>query len=161
MRRLPSFNLKGFFYRYGSSSNLCKGRISFCTWCPPKLSILICLQLTLFHSVYSSFYSSNYHPLLYLVFDTVLFNIDQVLPTTPLLMYLSRLQLVQQKDWLIYSGGFDRSGEFCYYFYISNKLDQIVNLPTCVPDWWFSLPLFWLYDYLLIGFALQWRSGEF
>lgn len=58
---------------------------------PQKLGILICLRLALFHSVYSSFYSNNYHPLLYLVFDAVLFNIDQVLPTTPLLMYLSRL----------------------------------------------------------------------
>ena len=41
---------------------------------------------------------------------------------------------VHHKDWLIYSSGTDRSGEFCYNFSISNDLTQIVNFPTWIPD---------------------------
>ena len=36
---------------------------------------------------------------------------------------------VHHKDWLTYSGGTDRPGEFCYNFSISNDLTQIVNFP--------------------------------
>ena len=41
---------------------------------------------------------------------------------------------VDHKDWLTYSGGTDRSGELCYNFSISNKLTQMVNFPTRIPD---------------------------
>ena len=41
---------------------------------------------------------------------------------------------VHHKDWLIYSGGTDRSGELCYSFSISNDLTQMVNFPTRIPD---------------------------
>ena len=34
---------------------------------------------------------------------------------------------VHHKDWLIYSGGTDRPGNFS----ISNDLTQLVNFPTC------------------------------
>ena len=33
-----------------------------------------------------------------------------------------------------YSGGTDRPGELCYNFSISNKLTQIVNFPSWIPD---------------------------
>ena len=45
-------------------------------------------------------------------------------------MYLS----VHHKDWLTYSGGTDRLGEFCYNFSISNDLTQMVNFPAGIPD---------------------------
>ena len=38
------------------------------------------------------------------------------------------------KDWLTYSCGIDRPGEFCYNFSISNDLTQMVNFPTRIPD---------------------------
>ena len=41
---------------------------------------------------------------------------------------------IHNKDWLIYSGGTDRTGELCYNFSISNGLPQIVNFPTRIPD---------------------------
>ena len=41
---------------------------------------------------------------------------------------------VRHKDLLTYSGGTDRSCEFCYNFSISNNLTQIVNFPTWSPD---------------------------
>ena len=45
-------------------------------------------------------------------------------------MYLSD----HHKDWLTYSGGTDRLGEFCYNFSISNDLTKMVNFPTGIPD---------------------------
>ena len=41
---------------------------------------------------------------------------------------------IHHKDWLIYSGGTDTSGELCYNFSISNDLIQMVNFPTRIPD---------------------------
>ena len=41
---------------------------------------------------------------------------------------------VHHKDWLTYSSGTDRPGEFCHIFCISNDLTQIVNFPTRIPD---------------------------
>ena len=41
---------------------------------------------------------------------------------------------VDHKDWLTYSGGTDRPGEFSYNFSILNDLTQIVNFPTRIPD---------------------------
>ena len=38
------------------------------------------------------------------------------------------------KDWLIYSGRTDRSGEFCYNFFISKNLTQMIKFPTWIPD---------------------------
>ena len=39
---------------------------------------------------------------------------------------------IHHMDWLVYSRGTDRSGEFCYNF--SYKLTQMVNFPTWIPD---------------------------
>ena len=41
---------------------------------------------------------------------------------------------IHHKDWLTYSGGTYRPGEFCYNFSISNDLTQIVNFLTWIPD---------------------------
>ena len=39
---------------------------------------------------------------------------------------------IHHKDWLTYSGGTDRSGEFCYNCSISNDFTQMVNFPTWI-----------------------------
>ena len=41
---------------------------------------------------------------------------------------------IHHKDWLIYFGGTDRTGELCYNFSISNDLIQMVNFPTRISD---------------------------
>ena len=41
---------------------------------------------------------------------------------------------IHYKNWLIYSGGNDRSGELSYNFFVSNNLTQMVNFPTQIPD---------------------------
>ena len=41
---------------------------------------------------------------------------------------------VHHKDWLTYSAGTDRPGELCYNFSISKDLNQMVNVPTRIPD---------------------------
>ena len=38
------------------------------------------------------------------------------------------------RDWIIYSGGTNRSGELCYNFSITNNLTQMVDFPTWIPD---------------------------
>ena len=49
-------------------------------------------------------------------------------------MFVSGDFNAHHKDWLIYSGGTDRSGELWYNFSISNDLIQIINFPTWIPD---------------------------
>ena len=63
--------------------------------------------------------------LLCTVFDSISFNIDEVL--------FGDFN-VHHKDWLTYSGCTDRLGELCYNFSISNDGTQIVNFPTWIPD---------------------------
>ena len=41
---------------------------------------------------------------------------------------------VHHEDWLAYSGGTDRPGEFFYNCSILNDLSQLVNFPTRIPD---------------------------
>ena len=41
---------------------------------------------------------------------------------------------VHHKNWLTYSGGTNRPGEFCYNFSISNDLIQILYFPTRISD---------------------------
>ena len=61
---------------------------------------------------------------------------------------------VHHKDWLIYSGGTDRSGELCYSFYISYDITQVVNFPT-----WITVLAFWISLFLLgLAFVLEWFS---
>ena len=53
--------------------------------------------------------------------------------STHLLMCLSLETLINvyHKDWLTYSGGTDRPGEFCYNF---SDLTQMIISPTRIPD---------------------------
>ena len=66
-----------------------------------------------------------------MVFDTVSFNIVEVLKISPSanVFVLGNLSLYH-KDLLIYTGRTDRPGELCYNFSISNDLTQMFNFPT-------------------------------
>ena len=55
-------------------------------------------------------------------------------------MFVFRDFNIHHKDWLTYSCGTDRPAELCYNFSISNKLTQIVNFPTGIPDCDFHSP---------------------
>ena len=57
---------------------------------------------------------------------------------------------VHHKDWLMYSGGTDRSGELCYNFSTSNYLTKMVNFPTRIPGCDSHSPA--------LVFVLQWLS---
>ena len=68
------------------------------------------------------------------VFDSILSNIDKVLLINPSANVFAFGDFNNHKEWLLYSGGIDRSGELCYNFSISNDLTQMVNFPTRIPD---------------------------
>ena len=48
-----------------------------------------------------------------MVFDVLSSNIDEVLSSTHLLMWLSGVFNIYHKDWVTYSGETDRPGELC------------------------------------------------
>ena len=96
----------------------------------------LCFRLALLHSV-SYFFFLNQSPSssLYMVFDSVSSNTDEVLSINPSANVLVFGDFnIHHKDWLTYSGGTDRPGELCYNFSISNDLTQILNFPTWIPD---------------------------
>ena len=73
------------------------------------------------------------------VFDSISSNIAEVLSINPATnVFVFEDFNVHHKDWLTYSGGTDRPGEFCHNFsyviIISNDLTQMVNSPTHIPD---------------------------
>ena len=68
-------------------------------------------------------------------FDSVSSNIDKV-PSINLSanVFVFGDLNIHHKDWLIYSGGTDRTSELCYNFSILNELTQMVNFPTWIHD---------------------------
>ena len=69
------------------------------------------------------------------IFDSISSIIDEVLSINPSAnAFVLGDFNIHHRDWLTYSGGTDRPGELCYNFSISNKLSQIVNFPTRIPD---------------------------
>ena len=95
----------------------------------------LCFRLALLHSVsYWLFLSQSPSSSLCTVFDSVLSNIAEVLSINQSVnVFVFGDFNVHHKDWLTYSGGTDRSGEFCYNFSISNDVTQIVNFRTQIP----------------------------
>ena len=95
----------------------------------------LCFRLALLHSVsYFLFLSQSPSSSLCTVFDSVLSNIAEVLSINQSVnAFVFGDFNVHHKDWLTYSGGTDRSGEFCYNFSISNDVTQIVNFRTQIP----------------------------
>ena len=62
-------------------------------------------------------------------------NIDEVLSINPYAnVFVFEDFDVHHKDWLTYSGGTDTPSEFCYNFFISNDLTQMVNFPIGIHD---------------------------
>ena len=102
-----------------------KEELFFCTGL-----ISLCFRLDLLHSVSSFFFlyqspSSSLCP----IFDSISFNIDEVLWINPSAnVFIFGDFNVHHKDGLIYSRGTDKSGELSY------DLTQMVNLPTQMPD---------------------------
>ena len=69
------------------------------------------------------------------VFDSVSYNIDEVLSIKPPAnAFVFGDFNIHHKDWITNSGGTDGSDELCYNFSISNDLTQMVNFPTWIPD---------------------------
>ena len=97
----------------------------------------LCFQLALLHAVSYYFFLYQSPSLsLCMVFDSVSSNIDQLLSINPSAnAFVLGDFKVHHKDWVTYSGGTDRPGDLCYNFSISNKLTQIANFPTRIPDY--------------------------
>ena len=93
-------------------------------------SLVLLLSVSYFFFLYQSASLS-----LCMVFDSISSNIDEVLPMNPSANVFVFWDFnIHHKDWLIYSGGTDRSDELCYNFCISNNLTQIVNFFAWIPD---------------------------
>ena len=135
---LPSFNPKRFYYSMHGLEVYVKEGFPF-AW---DLSLensadsYLCFRLALLHSVSYFFFLYRSPPSsLCTVFYSVSSNIVEVLPINPSAnVFVFGDFNVHHKDWLIYSGGNDRSDELCYNFSISNNLAQIVNFTTRIAD---------------------------
>ena len=98
----------------------------------------LCFTLALLHSVPYFFFLYRSPSLSFCtVFDSISSNIDEVLSINPSVNVFVfgdfNIHLIHRKDWLTYSGGTDRPGEFCCTFSISNGLAKMVNLLTQIP----------------------------
>ena len=72
----------------------------------------------------------------WMVFDSILSNIDAVLLINPSAnVFVFRDFNIHHKDSLTYSGRADRYCELCYSFSLSNDLTQMVSFPTQIPDY--------------------------
>ena len=89
----------------------------------------ICFRLALVHSVsYFFFLHRSPSSSSCMVFDSIASNIVEVLSINPSAnVFVFGDFNVHHKDWLIYSGGTDRPGEFCHNFSTSNDLIQMVS----------------------------------
>ena len=78
----------------------------------------VCFGLTLFHSVsYFFFMDQSPSSSLCIIFDSISYNIDEVLLINPSAnVFVFGDFNVHHKDWLTYFDGTDRPGELCYNF---------------------------------------------
>ena len=121
----------------------------------------LCFQLALLHSVYYFvFVYQSPSSSLFMVFDSVSSNINEVLSINPSAnVFVFGDFNIHHKDWLTYSGGTDRTGELCYNFSISNDLTQMLTFLLGSQTVIFTVLLFWIYLFLLtLVFVLQWFS---
>ena len=136
--RLSSFNPKGFYYSYILSCSLCEGRTSFAQEFSLENSAdsYLCFWLSLLHSE-SYFFFLYQSPSLSLCvfFGSISSNRDEVLLINPSAdAFVFGDINIHHKDWRSYSAGTNRSGKFCFNFFISNGLTQMVWFPTWIPD---------------------------
>ena len=80
-----------------------------------------------------------------MVFDSISYNIDEVLSINPSAVFVFGDFNVHHKDWLTYSGGTDRLGELCYNFSISNDITQMVTFLLGSQTVILIVLLFWVY----------------
>ena len=85
------------------------------------------------------------------VFDSISFNIDEVLS---IFGYFND----HRKDWLTYSCGTDRTGELSHNFSISNNGTQMVNFPSRIPNCDSHSPVLLNVFLQTLVFVLQWLS---
>ena len=82
-------------------------------------------RLAFLHSGSYFFFLYQSPSSLWMVFDSISSNMDEVLSINPSAnVFVFGDFNIHHKDWLICSGGTDRSGELCYNFSISNDLTQ-------------------------------------
>ena len=94
-----------------------------------------------------------------MVFDSILFNIDEVLSiSSSANVFVFGDFNIHHKDWLTYSSGTDRPGERCYNFSISNDLTQMFNFPNHIPDCVSHSPALLDLFLLTLVLVLQWLS---
>ena len=67
-------------------------------------------------------------------FDSVSYNIDEVLSINQSAVFVFGDFNVHHKDWLTDSGETDRPSEIYYNFCILNDLTKMVDFPTWIPD---------------------------
>ena len=71
---------------------------------------------------------------LYAQILTLSSNIDEVFSINPSAnVFVFENFNIDYKDWLTFSGGTDRLGEFCYNVSVWNDLNQMVIFFTCIP----------------------------
>ena len=93
----------------------------------------LCFRLALLHSVsYFIFFYQSPSLSLCMVFGSISCSIDEIFLINPSAnVFVFGDFNVYHKDWLTYSGGTDRPGEFCYNF---SDLTQMIISPTRIPD---------------------------
>ena len=133
---LPVIQKDSTTHMHGLAVYVKKG-LPFCTGLiSRKLCRFLCFRLALLHSVpYFFFLYRLPSSSLCTVFDSISSNIDEILSINlSANVFVFGDFNIRHKDWLNYSCGTDRSGEFCYNFSISNDVTQMVNFPTWIPD---------------------------
>ena len=114
----------------------------------------------LFSLLHSVLFFPLYQPpslSLCMVFDSISSNMDEVLSINPSAnLFIFGDFNAHHKDWLVYSGGADRSGELCYIFSVSNDLTQMLNSPTRIPDSDSHSPGLLNFFLQTLVFVLQW-----
>ena len=121
----------------------------------------LCFRLALLHSVsYFFFLYRSPSSALCTVFDSISFNIDEVLSINPSAnVFVFGDFNVHHKDWLTYSGGTDRPLIiFLSQMTLLRWLAFLLGSQTVI----LIVLLFWIYLFrLMLVFVLQWLFGKF
>ena len=118
----------------------------------------LCFRLALLHSVSEFFFLYRSLSLSFcMVFNSISSKIDEVLSINPSAnVFVFGVFNVRHKDWLTYSSGTDKSGEFCHNFSQTTLLTWLTFLlasQTVIP----TVLLFWIYLPTL-ALVLQWLT---
>ena len=135
---LSCFNPKEFYYSYTWSRSLCEGKTSFAR----NLSLensgdsYLCFRLALLQSLsYFFFLHQSRSWLLFMVFDSVSSNIDEVITiNSSANVFVFGDFNVHHKDWLNFLVEIiDLVNS--YNFSVPSNLTQMVNFPTRIPEY--------------------------